>query len=96
MIPLRPIALLSALVCALAIIVTLALTQSRPFAQDTPPPPLTETQKLKLANALQRVQIAQYELKSATGEAQTLIKSLSVPGYDISLQTFEYVKQVKK
>ena len=67
------------------------------------PPALTETQKLQIQNAVQRVQIAQLqmqaaqaELQKAATEAQTLFKAFTVEGYDLNLQTLEYVKKEAK
>ncbi len=75
------------------------------FARDEvkAPPPLTETQRLQVQNMLQRIQIAQLQVQAAQREfettradAQKLFTSLAVDGYELDLQTYQYVKKEKK
>lgn len=71
-------------------------------AELSKPPAITETQKLQIQNVLQRIQIAQLQSQAAQAEferaradAEALFKSLSVPGYDLNLQTYQYQKKAK-
>lgn len=66
-------------------------------------PTLTEVQQLKVQVALQRmeiaqqkVQLAQQELNEAQTNAQALLRTLIVDGYDLDLSTLTYVAKEKK
>lgn len=63
------------------------------FAQDAKTPSLTDVQKLQVQNVLQRLENAQLRVQLVQTEAQTLLKTLTVPGYQLDLQTLTYSKQ---
>ena len=64
------------------------------------PTPITDVHKLTIKNLAQQMTIAQLSMEKAqrdfteAQEALTrLVQSLQVPGYDLNLQTFEYMKK---
>jgi hypothetical protein len=68
-------------------------------AQDTAPT-LTDVQKLTIQNLAQRIEIAQLRAQQAQAEFDKarqaigkLVQSLQVEGYELRLETLEYVKK---
>ena len=87
--------------------VALSFIGTMVFAQDKPPvvavadPTLTEVQKLQLQNTIQKmqlaqaaIQLAQVEFERSRDSAQTLLKTLQVPGYELNIETMTYTKIV--
>lgn len=54
-------------------------------------PTLTDVQKLRLQNAVLRVQLAQSELDRVREQANAFIHSLQVSGYELDFERLEYV-----
>ena len=86
----------------------LAGAQETPEAQPAKPavaesataPVLTEVDQLKVQNLMQAITIAQLKAQQAQAEfvtareaISTLLQSLQVPGYDLSLETMTYTKK---
>ena len=91
----------SVLLVAVTILVAAAILagQDKPTAAPKSPQ-LTEIQKLTLQTLTQRIEIAQLKAQAAQQEFEAartafvlFVKPLTVEGYDLNLQTGEYVKK---
>lgn len=60
------------------------------------PPSLSDVQKLQVQNALQRLEIAQLRLQAAQQDANTVLKSLTIPGWKLDLSTLTYTKEKER
>jgi hypothetical protein len=68
-----------------------------PAKAAAPAPTLTDVQKLTLQNVLLRIELAQRQAQQAQSdfdkartEAQQLVSSLQVPGYDLDIAGLKY------
>ena len=59
-------------------------------------PTLTEVQKLKLENSIQRIAILQMKLEAEQKEFSELIQSYRIKGYTLDLNTFTYLPEIPK
>jgi hypothetical protein len=94
----RRVVIVGVIVLALS---TVAAAIARPRMQTPPAPAVISAEaKLQIQLAMQhlellqtKVQVLQAEFDKTKADLQFQLKGLERPGYDLNLQTFEYVKK---
>ena len=74
----------------LTFVVAIALASTVFAQQAAAPAPLTDVTKLQIINAFQAVEIAELKLREAIATREAVMKSVTVPGYQLN-EKLEYV-----